>query len=60
MTTRGNPGCPEENDPDSLRDVMNLISGRSANGLTVEEQIAEDTCDEHNVFCCPLCFNGPE
>lgn len=22
----------------------------------VKQQIDEDTCEEHNVFCCPLCF----
>lgn len=21
----------------------------------VQRQIDEDTCEEHNVFCCPLC-----
>jgi len=23
----------------------------------VEKQVAEDTCKEHGVFCCPICFN---
>lgn len=23
----------------------------------VAAQVAEDTCTEHGVFCCPICFN---
>jgi hypothetical protein len=23
----------------------------------VEKQVAEDTCDEHGVFCCSRCFD---
>lgn len=49
MIQRGNPGCPEEDYP--------AIVGMCANGLTVEEQIAEDTCEKHKQFCCPVCFN---
>ena len=27
---------------------------------SVETQIAEDTCQEHGVFCCPWCFGAKE
>lgn len=27
---------------------------------SVETQIAEDTCEEHAVFCCPWCFGAKE
>lgn len=47
MRNRMNINCPVE----KLRVSM------SANGLTIEEQIAEDTCEEHDVFCCPQCFD---
>ena len=23
----------------------------------INKQISEDTCTEHNTFCCPICFN---
>lgn len=55
MTHRGNQDCPEE--PTLVEVCEGLITGRSANGLTVQEQIAEDTCTEHKQFCCPVCFN---
>lgn len=25
---------------------------------SVETRIAEDTCEEHGVFCCPWCFGA--
>jgi hypothetical protein len=30
---------------------------RDTTTLSLGEQIAEDTCTEHGVFCCPSCFD---
>jgi galactose-1-phosphate uridylyltransferase len=41
---------------------LNVVQ-RMFKALSVEEreglrqQINEDTCTKHNVFCCPQCFN---
>lgn len=29
-------------------------------GKPVSEQVQEDTCDEHGIFCCDLCFETGE
>lgn len=35
--------------------VYNLFHPRVAR--SVRQQVAEDTCVAHNVFCCETCFN---
>jgi hypothetical protein len=25
--------------------------------MNIGEQMNEDTCEEHDVFCCPVCFD---
>jgi hypothetical protein len=34
------------------------IAGASEERRSVETRIAEDTCEEHGVFCCPWCFGA--